>query len=648
MRRAQVRTLLLIVIIILLVPQQWRAAERKSELGLYSGYSQPVYTEWVRKSIYITMTDGIKLAADLFQPAENKVAVTTPMPVIWTQQRYGRAFMRDGKLTTQLDKEPWLQTMVQYGYVVGIVDARGSGASYGTWPGPFVRREAQDSYDVTEWFARQPWCNGQVGMFGRSYMAVTQYLAAGMLPPHLKAIMPEMPTFDLYSAIYSGGVFRDDYAVNWNRLMSGLDADPHIAPTDEDNSREMLGTAIRNHAGNQDLFKMANSLRYRDSKDDPQKMAPYLDWNPIRFIPQINKSNVAVYNVTGWFDLRPRDAIVWFSNLKNPQKLLIGPWFHTQSEGLDVGAERLRWFDCWLKGIDNGIMSDAPIHYYTIGAPPAKAWRSAEKWPLPNQELTSYYFHDVGNDGTMDLQVSQANDQRDYAIDYSTTSGTATRWTNGYAGAAGYRAMTTNDGKAATYTTSPLPEVFEVTGHPVVHLWMKSTAPDNDVFVYLEDVDDQGISHYVTEGTLRASHRSIDTPEFSYLGLPYHKSSSSVVRELPKDQVVELVMDLSPVSYLFARGHRIRIAITGADKGNAQTPELSPSPIITIYNTAEHASRVILPVIPVSAELQSEPEGSQQVTSPVAEPAHIWQLRNIVIALVAITAAAVLLKRRKR
>ena len=187
----------------------------------------------------------------------------------------------------------------------------------------------------------------------------------------------------------------------------------------------------------------------------------------------------------------------------------------------------------------------------------------------------------------------------EYQVDYSTTSGTATRWT------AGYDVMTVpypntmmfNDEKALTYTTAPLSTEVEVTGHPVVHLWVSSSASDGDFFVYLEDVSEAHYSKYVTEGNLRASHRAISKAPYEFLGLPYHRSYVEDIADLP-DQPVELVFDLLPTSYVFEAGHRIRVTITGADKDNGLTPQLDPPPTITLYRDSDHASYLELPIIP--------------------------------------------------
>jgi hypothetical protein len=158
--------------------------------------------------------------------------------------------------------------------------------------------------------------------------------------------------------------------------------------------------------------------------------------------------------------------------------------------------------------------------------------------------------------------------------------------------------MTPNDVKGLTYTSPPLDADVEVTGHPVVHLWVTSTARDGDFFVYLEQVDKvAGSSRYVTEGALRASHRAISTPPFEYLGLPYRSGLQMDVAELG-DEPVELVFDLHPISSVFHAGNRIRVTLTCADSDNALTPRLSPVPTISIHRNARYASYITLPVIP--------------------------------------------------
>jgi putative CocE/NonD family hydrolase len=641
------RTALALLLILALVPLVLEPVEAQEETpvskpGAYSGYSEPIYDEWVHTSQYVTVRDGTKLAVSVFRPARDGEPVAEPLPVVWTHTRYHRS--------TRL--RPMLQTALKHGYVIGEVDVRGGGASYGTRRGPFAPEEAMDAYDVTEWFAAQPWCSGNIGMYGRSYLGITQYMAASTAPPHLKAIVPEMAMFDMYSFVHPGGVFHNDFVAQWDRVVKLLDTVSLAPPVDEDSDGSMLAEAIKEHQANRDVYEMAASQPYRDSLDEETNSMLYTTHSPSNYVNEVKNSGVAVYHWVGWYDMYPRAALLWFSNLDNPQRIVIGPWNHSAYSGLDLVTEHLRWYDYWLKGIDNGIMDEAPIYYYTMGAPKGQEWRSAWQWPLPQEQPTNYYLRGQAsesvnsvNDGVLSIRPpTDASGKDDYVVDYITTSGKATRWTNGYGGGFDYPDMTRNDEKGLTYTTPPLDSDLEVTGHPVVHLWVTSTAQDGDFFVYLEEVDEDGYSHYITEGTLRASHRAISTPPFDYLGLPYHRSFAEDLVDLPSEPV-ELVFDLLPTSNIFDAEHRIRVTITCADKDTALTPELSPPPTVSVYHNSDHASYITLPIIPAATEDEEAVLPSATLEEPASEEATLPLVAIVVaIALTAIVVAVVLIK----
>jgi hypothetical protein len=604
----------------LLLKEANAGEERVSLPGVYKGYSQPVYEEWIRTSQYVPVRDGTKLAVDIFRPSQGGKPVQEPLPLIWTHHRYHRArFTEDGKIITIVDMHRWLQTMLEHGYIVASVDVRGGGASYGTRLGPFTPAEAQDGYDITEWFAAQPWCDGNIGMYGGSYSGITQYTAAGTTPPHLKAIMPSVAMYDLFSFVYPGGVFQDDFILAWSDFVNQLDNDIPVPAVDDDTQQKMLEEARQAHSGNRYAADIAVVLPFRNSSLEELQVMPYLFWSPHHSLTGINKSDVAVYHVAGWFDLWPRDMLTWFNNIRNPQKIIVTPWCHSPGDGwretvgpltgfdvkFDINAERLRWYDYWLKGIDNGIMDEPPITYFTIGAPEGEAWRNAKKWPLPEAKPTLFYFHDgqsgsIGssNDGILGTETPASESGKvEYTVDYTTTTGHSTRWYNGIGVDFQYPDMTPNDRKALTYTTPALEQDTEVTGHPVVTLWVSSTAEDGDFFAYLEEVDKNGYSHYITEGVLRASHRKVSKPSFQYMGLPFHRSFGEDVAPLPAETPVRLVFDLLPTSNIFDAGHRIRVTIACADQSNFLTPELDPPPQVTIYQNRKHASSISLPVV---------------------------------------------------
>jgi putative CocE/NonD family hydrolase len=164
-------------------------------------------------------------------------------------------------------------------------------------------------------------------------------------------------------------------------------------------------------------------------------------------------------------------------------------------------------------------------------------------------------------------------------------------------GGFGYDDMAGNDRKGLTYTTPPLAGDLNVTGHPVAHLWVSSTAEDGDFFVYLEEVDPQGVSHYVSEGAIKASHRALSEPYYDDLGLPFHRSYTEDARPLEPGRPMELVFDLQPTSNVFDAGNRVRITVVGADADNATPASENPPPTIKLYREKKRASYVSLPVV---------------------------------------------------
>ena len=597
---------LLIASLPLIAPASAQDDGRVSAFGEYRGYSEPIYREWRRQSQYVAVRDGTQLAVDIIRPAVDGVPVDDPLPVIWTHHRYHRADVSaSGGVFSIMDEFPDLARIVAYGYVIAVVDVRGGGASFGMRRGEFSPEETRDAYDMTEWFAAQPWCDGNVGMFGLSYLAITQYLAASTHPPHLKALFPMMAMFDMYQFAYPGGVFMENFVLSWGTGTIFLDKLQPAAPVDVDTDGAMLKAAIAEHAENWNIFPILEQSPYRDSLG-PEDIPIFATFNPSPFLDQINASGVAIYSLGGWFDMYPRDTLQWFNNLTVPQKVVLTPWSHNGTGGFDLVAEHLRWFDYWLKGIDNGIMDEPPLVYNVMGAPRGTEWRTTDQWPLPNEVPTAYYF-DAGPSGS----VKSVNDgllttaapppvaaQDDYVVDYTTTTGQTTRWTDGYGGGYDYPDMVTNDQKGLTYTTPPLETDTEITGHPVAHLWVTATTPDADFIVYLEEVDPDGTSTYLTEGTLRASYRATTDAPWNNMGLPFHRGNEADVAPLPPGEPVELVFDMQPTSNVFDAGHRIRITITGADADTYAALVFDPPPTVSLYRGGDHASHVVLPVIP--------------------------------------------------
>jgi putative CocE/NonD family hydrolase len=573
--------------------------QRISEPGRYEGYSEPVYDGWQRNSVYVTVRDGTRIAMDIFRPTLRGRLHSETLPVIWEHRRYQRASQdKNGRISSQLDREDHpMRKVVLYGYIYAVAAVRGSGASFGTRIDPTPPQESLDAYDLTEWLAVQPWCSGKVGMYGISYSGTDQFMAASAAPPHLKAIFPEMAMFDLYDMVYPGGIFRHTLMKNWARQVQSLDLHLARKPAPVDGASDTdLQHALAQHKGNFDVTK-ASQAPCRDSMIKGAG-AVWRDHSPSSYVDQVNHSGVAVYQRAGWFDTFPRDMLLWFNNLKVPKKIVIGPWNHYQSNGMDRATEILRWYDYWLKGIDNGIMDEPSILYGVIGLPRNKALRWSGQWPPANSCPVAYYFNqgpsgsiDSVNDGRLSTTTSTRGKDY-YKVDYTTTSGPRSRWTGG---PPVYPDMTANDRKALTYTTADLKDDIEIAGDPVVHLWINCSADDVDFFAYLEEVEPDGRSTYITDGCLRASYRRLNKPRYNRMGLPYHPCFAQDKESLP-DEPCELVFDLYPTSNLFEAGHRMRLSITCMDYDNTQTPQVNPVPEVTLYRDAKRPSRILLPI----------------------------------------------------
>ena len=178
-----------------------------SRFGEYQGYAAASYDGWRRFSQHVTVRDGTRIAIDYYRPRRAGELHTERLPVVWSFNRYQRSNLTGGELYTTFHQHPPLLTVMQHGYVIGIADVRGSGASYGSKHGWFPPEEAEDAFDLTEWFAAQSWCNGRIGMARRSYLGITQYFNASQAPPHLACIFPGVAFIDEYDFIYPGGIF---------------------------------------------------------------------------------------------------------------------------------------------------------------------------------------------------------------------------------------------------------------------------------------------------------------------------------------------------------------------------------------------------------------------------------------------------------
>jgi putative CocE/NonD family hydrolase len=515
-------------------------------------------------------------------------------------------------LVTTLESYPYLTTLLQHGYIVAAVDVRGTGASFGVYQGGTDMTEAHDLYDMTEWLAAQPWCSGNVGMYGASYRGNNQYWAAMTAPPGLKCIFPEVAPFDGYFSGRPNGVFWDRYLKDWGGYTQALDLDlgeyrgrslGRTAPVDGDAGNVMLNEAVAQHKDNISTYDVAQAMLYRNGWNPATNQAVSASCGDT-YLDLVQASGIPAYHWTGWFDYFVYNQPAWFVNLEQPQKMTIGPWVHgdrgQQSELAAV--EHLRWYDCWLKGIDNGIMEEPPVYYYTMGEVEGKEWGSAWDWPITGMDSAEYYFAAGAsgsvsslNDGTLSaVAPGSAAGQDVYQVEDFTLD-LKDRWSAGTMADIDTD-RTPLDSLSLTYTTAPLATDTRLTGSPVVHLWASCSAADADFFVYLEEVDGAGRSVNASDGLLRASHRALNAPPWDAMGLPWHRSYSGDVSPLPVGEPVELVFALAPTSNIFDSGHRIRVTVTCTDYADIFDTPRGPGVEVTLYRNKAYASYITLPI----------------------------------------------------
>ena len=647
----------------------------------YSGYSFPEYTSYSRSSEFVDMLDGTPLAVDVYLPSGGPS--DGPFPVLLIYYPYRRALIDPitGNITIGympgMDKE--IMRLTSYGYAIVIADMRGSGASYGVKEIDMGPQLALDGKELVDWIEIQPWCDGNVGMFGGSYWGWSQYAVAGQKPSALKCIMPEIMGFDMYSdgMFRPGGIYNAGLVGYMAVAMSMMELGTYIPPgflpvapvIDEDKDGKFFDeiplyptgknvfvydpptysdgetrddiyyNAIVEHTSNLNFANWVPNTNYRDELISGTEYT-FADLGPSYWPMNIAESGIAIYNLGGWFDIFTRGTTRWYATMRatNPSKMLIHPSVHSIPDidpnrvgpywkffGLDAQAlgdglfkEKLRFFDHYLKGIRNGIDKESPIYIYVMNG---EGWRAEDKWPLARQITTNYYF---GADNTLS-KFKSSHGSTDYQSDFTHSSryGTnnGTRWIPG-AGSAPNEVMirTEKDKQCLTFTSKPLEKDTEITGHPIVHMYVSSTAADGDFFVYFEDVDSAGTAYYVTEGMLRAGFARL-VPQEDMLpagseidvkpDLPYHGFKAADYDEdvFAKGKVKELVIDLFPTSWVFKKGHRYRVSIASADYPTFQlNPKLSPNnkpvddgntvPTVTIHHGKKHLSRIELPVVP--------------------------------------------------
>ncbi|NUQ65171.1 MAG: CocE/NonD family hydrolase [Pirellulales bacterium] len=554
------------------------------------------------------MRDGVELMVDIFRPkAEGK------FPAILQQTPYNKS-----------GQAARARRFAKRGYVVVNSDSRGRFNSGGQWD-PFSPLHKQDGYDLVEWIAKQAWSNGNVGTYGLSYMGWTQWWTASQSPPSLKAIVPEVaPPDHFYNCPYQNGIFVC-WMVDWAGMMSARL--PHSA-----GPGPYGGFAVHREAAYRNLPYIDFDTTRRHQPNDwwrkwmLQNTAEGEYWRAIAYQTPESYVKVQVPSlaITGWFDANFPGTSMNYLGMKDHggtpaarrPRMIIGPWEHIinsrrEAAGVDFGPEAIidwdgyacRWFDYHLKGRQNGILEDPPLHVFVMGR---NRWRAAQDWPLPETKFATYYLHSGGKansstgDGWLSTQPPGGEPPDDYRYDPDDPTPSA-GFTNGHIDGPRDISPSAARDDVLVYTTPLLTEDVEVIGPITATLYASTSARDTDWMVRLADVHPDGRSLFLAEGVMRARHRDPDR------GGAFNPNKLSAV--MP-DEVYPYRIDFwRPTGNRFAKGHRIRVEISSSYYPyylrNLNTGEdniaLATRPVAAqqrIFHDSQRPSQVVLPVIP--------------------------------------------------
>lgn len=565
----------------------------------------PRFRSVAAQALYLEMRDGVRVAVDVILPQPRARALE--LPAIVEMTRYWRAVQNEG-----IPEHMTYAALNGYAYVV--VDERGTGASFGTWPYPWSETSLEDFEEVVDWVVQQSWSNGAVGAFGGSYPGMTAQLLASRNHPAVRAVVPGYTQFDVYTDIaFPGGIFLEWFVEHWSELALSLDRnewpdDPgrSVKRVDNDLDASDRSAAVAQHAANGDVFEGLRDVVFRD---ETSALGISLDEiSPHRVADGFEQSGAAVYAWGSWLDHTTAHSVITrFLTLDVPQRAVIGAWTHGGGQhaspyvpvasppdpGRDTQfREVLNFFDRYLKHDATGA-GEKSLFYYTMGE---ERWKSTTVWPVPGTVRERWY---LASDNALSRGAPTTNDAGDdYAVDFTATTGPYTRWHTPLGIDTVYYADRRQaDEKLLTYTSTPLAEDMEITGYPIVTLHVSSTHSDGAFYVYLEEIDEGGNVTYVTEGQLQALHRKTSTDAPYATLVPYHSFESGDAQPLVPGEVATLEFGLLPTSVLIRQGHRLRVAIAGHDAGLfARVPETG-EPVITVRRDAAYPSMIELPVV---------------------------------------------------
>jgi len=558
---------------------------------------------------WIQVSDGTLLSARILMPCG---AMESPVPAVLEYMPYRK---RDHGRNRD---EMMHGYFANHGYACVRVDTRGSGESEGVLTDEFTLQQTDDGVDIVNWIAEQPWCTGAVGMIGRSWSGFSALEVAARAPVPLKAIIPVCASLDRYrhGLHYAGGCFLTDN-LHWTTTMLMLNMRP---PDDTLVGAKAAAMWHDRLVGN--VPWIGNWLKHQVDDEYYKEGSTVLD---------IEKFRCAVYYVGGWCDHFASAAVDGALKFKVPFRALIGPWAHHFGHDGEPGPrigwlqDCVRWWDYWLKGIDNGASADprlmawiyepaapAPFHAVRDGR-----WVAERDWPS-SQVIEKTLPLSDGRLGAVhsDDKILQ------HRSPLSVGMAAGGDWCRlGIVGEAPLD-QREDDGRSLTFDSDPLEQRLEILGAPILHLRLSTNEASAQIAVRLNDISPDGTSSRVSYGFLNLTHRE----------------SHSNPEPLEPGHIYDVTIRLNDIGYAFPAGHRIRIAVS-----TSYWPYIWPSPRPVTVSVHTQGSSLTLPErqqprheIAVAFE---PPESAPPTPITILEPAAIERRfsRNLLTGLRTLT-----------
>jgi len=601
------------------VPQQRAAYVREGFESLRTApvddplLSKPTFEVVEQRGVEIPMRDGLKLSTDLYLPKTDE-----KVPVILTRTPYKKEM-------SELDARYYARR----GYAVAIQDVRGRFASPGEWE-PFVN-EKEDGYDTIEWLAAQAWSSGKVGMIGASYLGWVQWWAASQNPPHLVTLIPNVsPPDPFYNFPYEYGTFFLFGGIWWADVVEQEATGDLSGATMSSIMDKKFGKLLRALP----VIELDKAVLGRESKFwrtwiRHNTLDDY--WARASFRDSLKNVRIPVFHQSGWFDGDGIGSKLNYAAMKahgHPhQKLVLGPWGH-QAEAsrmlgdwdfgpqaaIDLPREYLRWFDHWLKGVDNGIDREPLVKIFVMDS---NVWLEGDTYPLPQTQFEKWYIDGAGgaNTSSGDGKLSRTPPSAGSPADtYVYDPGDPTPRPDYYeeteeqekeersvlersrARKGQHAKVIAERSDILVYKSEPFEQDYTFAGPVSATLYAKSTAPDTDWILRLVLVDEDGEHRSLVEGRLRARYRE----------------SMSDPTPIEPGRVYEYTLDLWQTGITVRKGSRLFVEIASCtfpmfsrnlNTGGHNEMETEYVPATqTILHDAQHPTHVLLPMIPMESE----------------------------------------------